>query len=151
MQRHDTLDMRGTASAGLSGHSRQAEDTLSVGYSHASTWVHKSLQTSHSPFRFLQRFQPFPPSPRTLASSYPPLLLQTRVTREPGTCWPCSVTPKVRQRKAEPPSAKGRGMPLPPCVPHSPPPPEPSLTPSQHSGILLREANGLNQEGQTKA
>lgn len=35
--------------------------------------------------------------------------------------------------------------------PAASPPPQPSLTPSQHSGILPGEATGLDEEGQTKA
>lgn len=110
-------DTQGTASTGL----RWSQAPGRARWAHARRRAHRQWNIHMPTHRSVQAYKQVTarsslcrdfslprPSLRTLTSSYPQPLQQTRV---PGTCWPCPVTPKVRRLKAEPPPDRGRGIP----------------------------------------
>lgn len=112
---------------GRGGHRRQGRASWACAWQRAHCQWHIHTRWHPGPHRLTEEPQPIqisaeisalPALPaQTLTSSYPQPLLQTRATREPGSCWPCSVTAKVRRLKAEGPLDRGRGMPGPPRPP----------------------------------
>lgn len=125
---------------------RQAKGTRSVGGARAGTRGHPGLRTGHTAHSPCCRFQPFPAGPdQQLTPSH-----CCRGTRDTRTYWPCLQDAQGEATESSSASRQRRRA-VPSSLPTWPPP-EPSLTPSQHSGILPSEkAICLYQAGQTKA